>query len=245
MNYIRYGKREISFEIKRGSRKRTVAICVNPMATVTVFSPPHLDDEEIRMIVRKKARWILGKQELMGKEAYSNPVKEFVSGESFSYLGRYYRLKVIKSSADTERKCRLVNGRFFVEVDGNRDRERDKTAIKTSLINWYLEHAEEKIRERVSRFGQQIGKLPVSVKVRNQKKRWGSCSREGIIHFNWKIIMAPISVMDYLVVHELCHLIYPQHSSEFWQKVRSIIPDYEKKGNWLRKLSFQTDVWDK
>ena len=105
-----------------------------------------------------------------------------------------------------------------------------RTAVKKALMEWYLEHAEEKIKERVSRFAQLIGKWPASIEIKNQEKRWGSCSRSGIIRFNWKIIMAPISVMDYVIVHELCHLIYPHHSSQFWQKVQSIIPDYKRSG---------------
>jgi predicted metal-dependent hydrolase len=103
-----------------------------------------------------------------------------------------------------------------------------------------VEHAEEKIKERVNRFAPLIGKWPVSIKVKNQEKRWGSCSQGGIIRFNWKIVMVPISVMDYVITHELCHLIYPHHSIQFWQKVQSIIPDYEKKRHWLKEFSLQT-----
>jgi predicted metal-dependent hydrolase len=91
-----------------------------------------------------------------------------------------------------------------------------------------LEHAKEKIRERVDRFAQQIGRWPANIEVKNQERRWGSWSHKGNIRFNWKIIMAPISVMDYVIVHELCHLIHSHHSTEFWQKVQSIIPDYKK-----------------
>ena len=140
----------------------------------------------------------------------------------------------MKAITGDEKKCRLVNGRFLVEGDGHSDGENGSSSVKRALIEWYLEHAEEKIRERVNRFAPLIGKWPVSIKIKNQEKRWGSCSRSGIIRFNWKIIMAPISVMDYVIVHELCHLIYPHHSSQFWQKVQSIIPDYEKKRHWLK-----------
>ncbi len=241
MDFIEFGNREINFEIKRGKRKKTVAIQVNPMATVTVFSPWHIDDEKIRMIVRKKVGWIIQKQEQIKNNRDSNPVKEFVSGESFPYLGRHYRLKVIKASSDIEDNCRLVNGRFLVEVNGNSGGKRDRVTVKRNLINWYLEHAEEKIGERVNRFAQQIGKWPANIEVKNQERRWGSCSRIGVIRLNWKIIMAPISVMDYVVVHELCHLIYPHHSTQFWQKVQSIIPDCKRRREWLKRFSLQID----
>ncbi len=189
------------------------------------------------MIVRKKARWILEKKEQVESNRHSNPTKEFVSGESFPYLGKYYRLKVMKSFTETEEKCRLVNGRFLVEVNGKSGGEHGRTAIKKALMEWYFQHAEEKIGERASRFARLIGKWPASINIKNQEKRWGSCSRTGIIRFNWKIIMAPISIMDYVIVHELCHLIHPHHSPHFWQKVQSVIPDYKIKRDWLKENS--------
>jgi hypothetical protein len=241
MSYIPYGNRKINFEVKRGNRKKTVAIHVSPNALVTVLVPQYLDEEKIRMIVQKRAHWIIERQEQIKKNKDSNSVKEFVSGESFPYLGKYYRLKVMKSTTDTEEKCRLVGGRLVVEVNAKSDSENDRKAIKAALMDWYLQHAEEKIKERVSRFARLIGKRPNSTKIKNQEKRWGSCSRTGIIRFNWKIIMAPISIMDYVIVHELCHLFYPHHSPQFWQRVQSIIPDYKKRQHWLKENSLQMD----
>jgi predicted metal-dependent hydrolase len=239
MHTMQYGNKVIQYNIERGKQKKTVTIHIGPMATVTVFSPQHLDDEKIRMIVRKKAQWILEKQEALERNRYSNSMKEYVSGESFPYLGKLYRLKVTKTAEDTVRKCRLVNGRFLVEINGNH--EADGAAVKRALVDWYLERAETKIKERVDRFSQQAGKGPVSVKIKNQERRWGSCSRKGVIRFNWKIIMAPISVMDYVIVHEICHLIYPHHSLQFWQKVQSIIPDYKRRRDWLKANSLQIE----
>lgn len=244
MNFIQYGNRNINYEIKKGNRIKTVAIHINPTGYITVLSPQSLDEEKIRMILHKKARWIIEKQEQIKKNRNSNSGKQFVSGESFPYLGRYYRLKVMKSITETEEKCRMVGGRLAVEVNGKSDSENGRTAIKKALMDWYLQHAEEKIRERASRFARLIGRWPASIKIKNQEKRWGSCSRTGIIRFNWKIIMAPISIMDYVIVHELCHLISPQHSSRFWQKVQSVIPDYKKRRDWLKEAGLQIDGLD-
>ena len=124
---------------------------------------------------------------------------------------------------------------------GYREGKEDRVAVKRNLIKWYLEHAKEKIGGRVNRFAQQIGKWPANIDVKNQERRWGSCSRTGVIRLNWKIIMAPISVIDYVIVHELCHLIYPHHSTQFWQKVQSIIPDYKRRREWLKRFSLQID----
>ena len=234
MAFIQFGNKKINFEIKRGNRERAVAIHVHPGAEVTVLAPRNLNEEKIRMILWKKARWIIEKQEQLRNNGDSNQVKEFVSGESFPYLGRNYRLKVVKSSAGSDGKCKLVNGRLLVETNGKQDSESEKAIVRKALIEWYLEHAENKIKERVGRFALQIGRWPASVEVKNQVRRWGSCSRKGMVRLNWKIIMVPLSVIDYVIVHELCHLIYPQHSFQFWQNVQSIIPNYKKKRDWLK-----------
>jgi predicted metal-dependent hydrolase len=241
MKFVQFGNRKIFFEIERGNRKKTVTIHINPTGSITVLSPSFLDEGHIRKILYKKGKRIIEKQEQVKKNTDANTAKQFMSGESFPYLGRYYRLKVRKQLSEDEKKCRLVNGRFLVEGDGHSGSENGSSSVKRALIEWYMEHAEEKIAERVNRIARLIGKWPVSIKIKNQEKRWGSCSRGGIIRFNWKIVMAPISVMDYVITHELCHLIYPHHSIQFWQKVQSIIPDYEKKRHWLKKNSLQMD----
>jgi len=242
MDFIEFGNRKINYEIKRGNRKKTVAIHVHSTEMITVLTPQHLGDDKIRMIIRKKLRWILEKQEQMRKSMHLRQQKEFVSGESFPYLGKYYRLKVVKSISVTDGKCRLVNGRLVVEVNGKSDSENGKTAIKKALVEWYLQRAEEKIGEKASRLARLIGKWPTSVKIRNQERRWGSCSKNGEIRFNWKIIMVPSSVIDYVITHELCHLIYPHHSAHFWQKVQSIIPGFKKRRSWLKEFSLHAEI---
>jgi hypothetical protein len=147
----------------------------------------------------------------------------------------------VKWSSVTEGKCRLIKRRLVVEVNGKSDSENGKAAIKRALMDWYLQRAEEKIGERASLLARLIGKQPTSIKIKNQERRWGSCSKNGEIRFNWKIVMVPASVIDYVVTHELCHLIYPHHSTRFWQKVQSIIPDYKKKREWLKSFTIQTD----
>jgi predicted metal-dependent hydrolase len=211
------------------------------MATITVSAPQYLDEESIRTIVQKKARWILEKQEQIKRRRDSHPAKEYVSGESFPYLGREYRLKIIRSSLEHKNRCRLVNERLLVEIDGKAEGKEEKTVVKNALMDWYREEAEKKIFERINYYTRLIGKQPKSIKIRSHKRQWGSCSGNGNVRFNWKIIMTPISVLDYVIVHELCHLIYPHHSSQFWQKVQSIIPDYKKKRDLLKEYSYQME----
>ena len=233
MEKITYGKRKIHFKIQRGRRKKTVAIHIQPNIAVVVLTPQLMETETIRDIVRKRAKWIIEKQEKLKKIRSGLSKKDFVSGETFPYLGRQYRLKVMKSISP-EDKCKLLNGRLQVQIDNKLKGKAVKKAIRDKLVEWYMARAQEKINERINRYSAQTGKWPKKVIIKNQEKRWGSCSHSGIVRFNWKAVMAPIVVFDYIIVHELSHLLYPNHSEKFWRKVESIIPDFKKHRNWLK-----------
>jgi hypothetical protein len=244
MSHIQYGDRKIFFQIKRSNRRKTVGIHLDLQGGVVVYCPQSLELSRIREIVRKRARWIIEKQEIVKNQGHLVPAKEFVSGESFPYLGRQYRLKVVKAAMEKEVKCRLSNGRFLVEVNGHLNGKRLKRAVKSALMNWYSRRAEDKIPERVGLYARQLGKWPERIEIKRHKRRWGSCSHQGIVRFNWKIIMAPLTIVDYVIVHELCHLVYPDHSDKFWQKVQTILHDYAKRRIQLREYTPQMGGFD-
>lgn len=237
MNQIKFGNKKIVYLIKRGSRKKTVALHIQPNSTVLVLSPQFLESEMIKEIVSKRARWIVQKQEKLKRFNTSILKKEFVSGESFPYLGRQYRLKIIRSDGADVPACKLVNGRFQVEINKSMTGETASSAVAGSILKWYMARAQEKINERVERYSIPIGEKPVRIIIRDQEKIWGSCSISGVLRFNWKVVMMPLSALDYVIVHELCHLFMKNHSDKFWNKVGSIIPDYKKKRQWLRENS--------
>jgi len=238
MHSISSGEETIYFEIRRGRRKKSVAILIGPKAQVVVLAPRYLDEERIRAIVQKKARWIIEKQELARVIRSLNPPKEFVGGETFPYLGRRYRLEVIRSTVKKEKKCKLIRGQLRVEIGQELGEKEARMRVKKALLDWYFERAASEIRERIDPWAEQIGKWPRSIEIKDQKARWGSCSASGVIRFNWEIIMAPPPVVDYVIVHELCHLIHLHHSHRFWQKVRSILPDYQESRMLLRQSHF-------
>ena len=243
-DYIQYGNKKIIFKIECSNRKKTAGIYIDPERGVIIHSPRFLKVNKIKEIVRKRARWIVEKQELVKNYGHVCSVKEFVSGEAFPYLGKQYRLKVIKSGTEKKEKCKLINGRFLVEINRDLNGDSVKRNVKEALMEWYLAHAEEKIPERVKVYARQIGKWPERVEIKNHKRRWGSCSHNGIVRFNWKIVIAPVTILDYVIVHELCHLIHQHHSTQFWQKVQAIIPDYTKRWDKLKEYSFQVSTFD-
>jgi predicted metal-dependent hydrolase len=244
MHSIKYGNKKISFKIERSNRRKTVGIRIDSGKGVVVRTPHLLSDDEIAEIVGKKARWIVEKLDLVKNHSHFHPIKEFVSGETFLYLGKQYRLKVIKSDSENGEKCKLISGRLQVEINKKLHGNNGKEAVKKALVRWYFEHAEDKIPERVKLYARLIGAWPQRIEIKNNKRRWGSCSQNGVVRFNWKIIMAPVTILDYVIVHELCHLVYPNHSSQFWEKVQTIIPDCKTRRNRLKEYSLHIRIFN-
>lgn len=237
MGSITFGQTKIKYEIKRGKRTKTVALLIQPNTSIIVLTPCLLSEEKIRQIVTKRAGWIIRQTEKIRKLRAAFPAKEFVSGESFPYLGRQYRLKVTRTNSLSNSHCKLIVGRFHIEIHDNLKNREASEFVRQKLIEWYMVKAEAKIKERIAKYTELVGKHPQKVIVKDQEKRWGSCSHALSLRFNWKIVMAPLSILDYVIVHELCHMVINNHSDKFLDRLRSIIPDYPKKRKWLKENS--------
>ena len=211
---------EFPIEVIRTNRKKSASVQVVD-CQVQVIIPQGLSDARIEQIVREKTSWIRDK---LRKQSLMKPKKpkEYVSGEAFAYLGKNYRLKLAQGSS---KAVKLTLGKLVVGAD---------TDIKRDLTSWYMQHAEKRLNEKVVRFAQVIGVEPKTVKVKDYKSRWGSCSSFGDISFHWAIIMAPHYIVDYVVVHELCHMIHHNHSPAFWQQVEKVLPNYRDCRGWLK-----------
>lgn len=118
----------------------------------------------------------------------------------------------------------------------------DSETVKNAVVKWYRERAREVLQQKVCYFQKFIGKSVGDIRIKEQKSRWGSCSAKGNLNFNWKIIMAEDDMIDYLVVHELCHRLHMNHSKEFWESVGKLIPDYKTKEKWLKENGTQLDL---
>jgi len=242
MQQIKLGNQLIKYKIIRTNRK-TMGIIIDNNKNLIVRSPEDTAETKIEEVLKKKTSWILSKLKEMDKIKPAPKEKEFMTGEKLTYLGRRYRLEV--SPAEILKvEIKLYQGKFIINYPEKlkEDDEKRREEIRDTLIEWYREHAKEKINERVEKYKDKLDVQPNNVVVKKQKKRWGSCSSKGNLNFNWRIILAPMSIVDYLVVHELTHLLHDNHSGEFWATVGSIIPDVKAKREWLkvngRLLSF-------
>lgn len=235
MEKIKLKNRRIEFEIIRSSRK-TISIIVNADQELVVRSPKRTSIKNIKNLLKEKENWILEKLAKMSKIKNPPKDKEFIRGDTLFYLGRECKLIPITEANIESLEIELVEEkliiRFPVKLEDNK--EKRKIEIRQKLIGWYRSQARIKINELINIHKKYLDVEPNKIVIKKQKKRWGSCSSKKNLNFNWKIIMAPLKVIEYLVVHELVHLIHPNHSKDFWQTVAKIIPDYEKKKEWLR-----------
>ena len=239
-----YNTSEIEFDLIKSKRK-TISISVDPKGNVLVKAPLRLSDKKVLELVKQKSSWIEQKLLLVEEAAGQTKDKQYVNGEIFYYLGKEYILHFI---ADTIKKRLTVNiydDKLVVTIPTSKtgiinsgiinDGIVNEASIKVAITKWYKQMAKVKILERVTYYERLFPEKRGPVIVKEQKKRWGSCSQDGTLRFNWRIIMAPEYIIDYIVVHEMCHLRYMNHAREFWDLVQHIQPDYKIRKEWLKR----------
>lgn len=231
-NTISYGTTNIKYSVERRNRK-TLAIEVHPDNTVWVIAPIYANDEEIQSRVEKKAPWIAKQQRFFNGRPDKVTQPEWVSGENIFYLGRQYRLKIHVGEPDVKLAGRYLN----VTV---KDKE-DKKKIADLVNTWYLQHARRKFEERMALLHPILERENLkmnSLMIRKLDKRWGSCTAKGNIVVNADLIKAPINCIDYVLIHEICHLKYHDHSNKFWTLLNKYCPDWTILKNKLENQSW-------
>lgn len=216
-----------SVEVVRTNRLRTATIKVVG-SKVIISVPKLLSDARIKDLLAKKSTWI--KKKLIDHAQIPMPKpKQYVNGESFQYLGKNYRLKILKG---TQESVKLNRG--YIEVTTKHSVKATDKVIREQLINWYMDLAIVRFKEKIFKFAKVLGVIPKSITVRDYKSRWGSCSAKGDISFNWRVILAPQQIVDYVVVHELSHMIEHNHSPKYWKLVNKLLPNYQESKEWLK-----------
>lgn len=232
---INFGGELIAFAIERTTRRKTVAVSVG-YDGVRVLAPSDMDDASILDIVRKKASWLLRKQAGY-RELGGAPVeREFVSGETFHYLGRQYRLKVVPSENAVTTRITARGSALIAPVLPDALISIRRAAVRSGLRHWYRERAKAHFPERARMLSETLGIVRPPVHIVDQSKRWGSCDARGSIRLNWRLIMAPMTLVDYVIAHEVCHVVEQNHSRRFWRSLETIMPDYEARVRQLDRM---------
>jgi predicted metal-dependent hydrolase len=207
------------------SKRRTIALIIERDGSFTVRAPLRTPHATIETFIQQKVDWITRTREKL-KSTPGEPTlgKQYTDGEKFPFLGSFFDLKLVGSQ------------KHSLHFDSGFTLSRAaQTKGEQVFTRWYRERAFEIISERVKRYSQQYNFTPKQVKVSSAKTRWGSCGPNGTLNFTWRLVMAPLDVIDYVVVHELAHLRVKNHSSKFWKVVESIYPEYKKQRKWLRE----------
>jgi predicted metal-dependent hydrolase len=212
---------EIRIEKIIRSRRRTIALIVTPDAHLIIRAPLRAPDAMITAAIREKSGWILKKICEMKKRPQV-VVHHYEEGEIFWFLGRPYPLHITDDGGSgIQRTDRLSVPR--------------RPDIRPGIQRWYTEEAAKEIHSRCMWFSMMTGYSPTSIRITDATQRWGSCNHLGGLNFSWRLIQAPLPIVDYVIVHELVHLRQPDHSPKFWEKVEELMPDYRQRREWLRQ----------
>lgn len=215
--------KDIEYSLKKSDR-RTTSIYIERDGSVSVLAPEPFNMARVEGILEKKRRWIyrnLAEWEDLNRTRVH---REYVNGESFLYLGRGYQLKLV---ATQNVPLKLLQGQFFLK------RSEVPNAPK-HFRDFYKTKLTSKVEDKIQNYGPKLNLQPRKIKIMELQNRWGSCTPEGGINIHWKCAMLPLNVLDYVVVHELAHLKYPNHTQAFWRTIEKVMPDYELYKKWLK-----------
>ena len=212
---------DLEFEVRRSARRRSVQITVDRGGELVLSAPEECPVSTMEAFVREKRFWIytkLAEKEALRREA---PRKKFVTGEGFPYLGRSHRLLLVEDDAQ-DVPVKLERGRFHMRRGAAAEGHRH-------MVHWYIQRGRPWLEQRVERFKGRLGVSPSGVAVRELGFRWGSCGAGGKLYFHWRTMLLPPPLIEYVVVHELVHLLEPHHTPEFWTRVERVMPDFERR----------------
>jgi hypothetical protein len=218
----------------KSSRRKTTTLKIK-YGEVTVHMPTRQSIEIARQFVQQKTPWI--QQKLQHQAHQPLPVKDFTAGEPLLFLGKCYSLQLIQA----ERPATAIKTTGSIEIHG-RLNILSRAAILAALITWYTQQAELYLRSQSAFLSAQTGLSPSSITVKLYKARWGSCKINGDIQFNWKLILAPPDIIDYVIIHELCHLQQHNHSAAFWQLVQTHCPNFKMARLWLKNNGTSLEI---
>lgn len=228
---------DIEYELLPGAERQTTDIVIERDGVVRVRPPLRMTPEQVDETVFSKRLWIYRNLAEWHDLNASKVAREWVNGESFLYLGSSYRLQLVDQQ---DEGLKLKDGRFQLQrsVIEKGGREAAQRAFET----YFKLKGLPRIQQRVAHFAPRVGVVARQVQVKELGYRWANCLANGDLDFHWKCLMAPLTVIDYVVVHELCHLRYRDHSDAFWNEVDKVLPSFRERKEWLRQRGAHFDL---
>lgn len=229
--------KDISYHLLPGSDRQTTDIVIERDGVITVRPPLRMTPEQVDETVSSKRMWIYRNLAEWRDLNATRVSRVWVSGETFLYLGSSYRLQLVQ---EQDELLKLKDGRFCLlrSIIENGGIEAAHQAFK----DFYKDKGLPRLKKRVALLAGKVGVMPGNVQIKEIGYRWASCLKNGDLHFHWKCLMAPLTIIDYIIVHELCHLHHRDHSDAFWNEVDKVLPDYRERKDWLRVRGAELDL---
>jgi len=241
--FFKIGENEIPYIIKESSKAKNIRLVIDNNG-LHIVKPKKVAIGQIKRVLKDKSSWISKHYEKLLESKKCIPERKWVTGETLLYLGKSYRLNItehnkIKNHNLSDVKKGIISvsfdgDAFNILMDEIATGEERKILVEGIIKRWYRKAADSVIYERLEHYCRITGLSHNAVRLKEQKTRWGSCSKDGNLNFNWKLVMAPLWVVDYVVLHELCHLRHLNHSKDFWMMVEYYMPQYKKAQEWLK-----------
>lgn len=238
MNELIINQRKVPITVRRSARAKRLRLQIESEKPELVLVIPRFAlSLQIESFLRRQTPWIEKNWNKALKKAAKKPKRNYQDGDTYFYFGEPLSLKLIPSLK--WKPVTRVNGdQLEIALHKATTVSEGKKAIKKAVQEFYKQKAQEVIHDRLQFFNEHYGFKYNRVTFRNQKTRWGSCSSAKNLNFNWRLIMAPIEIIDYVVVHELCHLKYMNHSAAFWKLVSERMPAYKECKKWLKENNY-------
>jgi predicted metal-dependent hydrolase len=233
MNQIEIGTTKIDYNLRFTNREKTIGLHIDLDEGLSVYAPKHLSLDQVEQNLHKKSDWIIKNLDKISEIKINLSQKEFLAGEKFPLRGRNYKLKVIRKE-NTKPTLSFSKGVFTATVPEDISEEDHKRLLKPLFLKFYQKKSEEILKERIKKYEKYVDPKPENIRTKELKNKWGTCTGKNNISLNWKLVFAKTSIIDYVVVHELCHLAHKNHSKKFWKEVEKILPNYKESKEWLR-----------
>lgn len=228
---------DIEYQLLPGAERQTTDIVIERDGVVRVRPPLKMTPEQVDETVFSKRMWIYRNLAEWHDLNATRVAREWVNGESFLYLGSSYRLSLVDAQDEV---LKLKDGRFQLLRSAMESGGRDPAHL--AFEQFYKDRGLPRIQQRVAFFAPKVGVFAGTVQVKDLGYRWANCAPDGSLSFHWKCLMAPLTVIDYIVVHELCHVRHRDHSDAFWNEVDKVLPNYGERKEWLRQRGAHLDL---
>lgn len=226
----------IRFDIKYKNRT-SIGLSIDGYGNIVVLAPKKTPDERVIHVLEGNWDQILNKIKEMKKRMEGPQEKVYENNESFLYLGNTYPIKIVQDIAVIQERVEFEKEILHVYI-----KHLDKNKIKQLLKRYYYQRCKALVEERVSHYQNNFKTKPRSIRITDSKTTWGTCDSNFQLTFNWRLAMAPLEVIDYVVVHEMCHMVHLNHDRSFWRLVGKLMPDYKEKEKWLALSSWKMTV---